>query len=162
MKLPPSLAQVGEDNAEVVAAPPLFFLAPLVVGLVVEYFVPTMLLAGAPRWVLGTLLALAGPALQGWAFSSMKKVGTTPLPARPTTALTFAGPYRFTRNPMYVSFALLTAGVAVLTSSAWVLAAVPVGIVGVTFGAIRREERYLERKFGAEYVAYKARVRRWI
>ncbi|MGQ0536975.1 MAG: methyltransferase family protein [Methanobacteriota archaeon] len=162
MQLPESLRQVGEDNAEVVAPPPLFFLVPLVVLSLVDLVWPTTVLSGPARWLVGGGLVAAWLGLQGWAYLVMRRAGTTPLPARPTTAIVERGPYRFTRNPMYVGFALGTVGFAVLADSAWALLAVPVGILGVTYGAIRREERYLERKFGAPYIEYRRRVRRWI
>nr|MBA2578847.1 isoprenylcysteine carboxylmethyltransferase family protein [Euzebyaceae bacterium] len=80
----------------------------------------------------------------------------------PTTALVAAGPYRFTRNPMYLGLSAGTAGVALITGNPWVLALL-VPAVGVADAAfIRPEERYLERTFGDAYRAYRTRVRRWI
>ncbi|HLE95734.1 MAG TPA: isoprenylcysteine carboxylmethyltransferase family protein [Candidatus Thermoplasmatota archaeon] len=140
----------------------MFFLVPALLLLLLEMPWPTTLLAPPWRWILGGSLLASWVALQGWAAVTMTRAGTTPLPARPTTAIVDGGPYRFTRNPMYVSFALMTAGIAVLAGSAWALAAVPVGVAGITWGAIQREERYLERKFGDAYLQYKRRVRRWI
>jgi protein-S-isoprenylcysteine O-methyltransferase Ste14 len=81
---------------------------------------------------------------------------------RPTTAIVFTGPYRFTRNPMYLGLALLQAGLAMVTNSLWPLLTLAPVIVAVRRLVIDREERYLEAKFGEEYRAYKARVRRWV
>jgi protein-S-isoprenylcysteine O-methyltransferase Ste14 len=92
----------------------------------------------------------------------MFRAGTTPNPRRPTTALVLHGPYRFTRNPMYLALALLYLGAALLVNSAWPLALFPVAIMLVERWVIAREEAYLERVFGDAYRAYKARVRRWL
>jgi len=80
----------------------------------------------------------------------------------PTTAIVVHGPYRFTRNPMYVSLVGLYAGVTLFVNSAWPLILLPAVVLLVRRQVIAREEAYLEAKFGEEYRAYKARVRRWI
>jgi protein-S-isoprenylcysteine O-methyltransferase Ste14 len=92
----------------------------------------------------------------------MKAVGTSPNPARPTSALTFSGPYRFTRNPMYLAFALMSAGVAAVANAFWPLLSVPIIVLAIQHIAIRPEERYLAAKFGSEYLAFKDRVPRWL
>jgi protein-S-isoprenylcysteine O-methyltransferase Ste14 len=109
-------------------------------------------------WVLiGVCLLLAiWPA---WLFH---RAGTTPNPMQPTTALVFTGPYRFTRNPMYLGLALLQVGLAMVTNALWPLLTLAPVVVAVRRLVIDREERYLEAKFGEEYRAYKARVRRWL
>jgi protein-S-isoprenylcysteine O-methyltransferase Ste14 len=85
------------------------------------------------------------------------------VPARkPTTTIVRTGPYRFSRNPIYVAFSLFHLGLALWVDSAWLLATL-LGAVALVHGVvIPREERYLERRFGAEYLAYKASVRRWV
>ena len=88
--------------------------------------------------------------------------GTDPIPFNPSTRIVAHGLYRFTRNPMYIGFALWTLGLAILVDSAWMLLAGPIGLVLIDRIVITREERYLERKFGKEYLNYKRRVRRWI
>ena len=88
--------------------------------------------------------------------------GTDPIPFNPSTRIVAHGLYRFTCNPMYISFALWTLGLSILVDSAWMLLAVTIGLVLIDRIVITREERYLERKFGEEYLNYKRRVRRWI
>ncbi|MFA5862769.1 MAG: isoprenylcysteine carboxylmethyltransferase family protein, partial [Candidatus Thermoplasmatota archaeon] len=83
-------------------------------------------------------------------------------PDRPSTKIVSHGVYARTRNPIYVGFALITAGVAFLADSLWALAAVPIGLALIHAFVVVREERYLERKFGEEYLAYKRLVRRWL
>ena len=99
-------------------------------------------------------------ALDIWAVATFRRLGTTPNPAGPTTALAVGGPYRFTRNPMYLGLVFLMAGLAFLANALWPLVLLPVVIV--RRAVIDREERDLTAEFGEEYLRYKARVRRWL
>jgi protein-S-isoprenylcysteine O-methyltransferase Ste14 len=92
----------------------------------------------------------------------MKHAGTHIDPYKPTMALVVDGPFRFTRNPLYLSLTLLYSGTAFLLNLLWAILLLPIALVIMQFGVICREERYLEKKFGQEYLRYKARVRRWI
>jgi protein-S-isoprenylcysteine O-methyltransferase Ste14 len=112
--------------------------------------------------LLGWGLLLAGVLLAVSAAYLFRRGGTTPNPTKPTTALVIGGPYRLTRNPMYVGMATLYFGGTLLLNDPWPLAFLPVVIALVRRRVIAREEAYLERRFGDEYRAYKARVRRWI
>ena len=87
--------------------------------------------------------------------ASFSRKGTAVEPWKPTTAIVTTGPYRFTRNPAYLGMALTYVGIAVLSSAVWVLLPLPVVLAVIDRGVIAREERYLERKFGEEYLAYK-------
>jgi protein-S-isoprenylcysteine O-methyltransferase Ste14 len=91
-----------------------------------------------------------------------RRAGTTENPFKPSTALVFDGPYRFTRNPMYLGMAAVYVGLAFVLGLMWALLFLPLVLIAVDRLVIAREEPYLERKFGEEYVAYKRRVRRWI
>ena len=92
----------------------------------------------------------------------MIRAGTSPDPGQPTKKIVAEGPFRFTRNPIYVSFTLTYLGITMSVNALWSVLFLPVGLLIVRHGVIAREERYLERKFGPEYLQYKARVRRWI
>ena len=92
----------------------------------------------------------------------MLRAGTAIRPTIPTTALVTTGPFRFTRNPLYVGATIIYVGIAVAARSLWALALLLVVLAVMQRGVIDREEHYLERKFGADYVRYKERVRRWI
>ncbi len=81
---------------------------------------------------------------------------------KPTTAIVMRGPFRFSRNPLYLSLTALYIGIATVVNSLWAIVLLPVALVAISRGVIEREERYLERKFGEEYLRYKAKVRRWI
>lgn len=152
----------ADDKPGVPIAPPLLFVLPFALLLVLEWLVPTRLLAPGLRWTVGAAFLVIGASLAGSGFATQKRAGTDPIPFHPTTKIVTKGPYRITRNPMYLGFALATLGLAFLADSAWTLLAVPAGLVLVDRFVIVREERYLERKFGPEYLAYKRRVRRWL
>jgi len=151
-----------EETAGVVAPPPLIFVAGLVVGFVLEALLPGADLPGFLQWGLGGLLIVAGLGLLLSFNASFSRKGTAVEPWKPTTAIVTTGPYRFTRNPAYLGMALTYVGIAVLSSALWVLVPLPFAMAVIDRGVIAREERYLERKFGEEYLAYKRTVRRWI
>jgi protein-S-isoprenylcysteine O-methyltransferase Ste14 len=158
----PSELPPEEDRPGVPIAPPLLFVLPILASLALEWLVPTTFVHDAFRWTLGALIVVAGIALNVGGFVTQKRAGTDPIPFNPTTRIVAHGVYRFSRNPMYLGFALCTFGLAILVDSAWMLPAVPIGLVVVDCIVITREERYLERKFGDEYLNYKRRVRRWL
>lgn len=158
----PSDLPIEEDRPGVPIAPPLLFVLPIIALLALEWLVPTSFVHGAFRWILGAIFLVAGLALNIGGFVTQKRAGTDPIPFNPSTRIVAHGLYRFSRNPMYIGFALWTLGIAVLVDSVWMLLAVPIGVVLIDRLVIMREERYLERKFGEEYLSYKQRVRRWI
>lgn len=115
------------------------------------------------RYGLGGVL-VAGPfcALLLWAFALFHKTGQDPKPWLPSPALVERGPFRVTRNPMYLCMVLGCIGVAILFANVWILILTPLCVWLLQRYAIVPEEAYLERKFGEAYVAYKRRVRRWL
>jgi protein-S-isoprenylcysteine O-methyltransferase Ste14 len=113
------------------------------------------------RWTGWTLLA-AGVVMAGAAELSFLRAGTATLPISPTTAIVESGVYRFTRNPMYLGMTAALLGLGLMLGSFWLLLATPIATILVTRLAILREEAYLARKFGAPYLAYMSRVRRWL
>src|SRR5437762_12707924 len=157
----PSDLPLEEDRPGVPIAPPLVFVLPIVASLVMEWLVPTSFVHGAFRWNLGAIFFVAGLALNIAGFVTQKRAGTDPIPFHPSTRIVAHGPYRFSRNPKYIGLALWTLGIAFLVDCAWMLLAVPIGLVLIDRLVITREECYLERKFGEEYPSYKRRVRRW-
>ena len=114
------------------------------------------------RSVLGMLILLASLALFASCVSLFRKAGTSFQPTSPTAAIVRAGPYRISRNPMYLGMAGLLAGLGVLLGSPCFGAALVVFLVVVHFGVVLREERYLESLHGEAYRQYKRRVRRWL
>jgi protein-S-isoprenylcysteine O-methyltransferase Ste14 len=149
-----------QDRAGVVAPPPLIYLGFLTVGLVVNHLAPLVI----PRMarVPGAVLVLLGAALLVSSVRTMRRAQTNVSPYKPTTAITSSGPYDFSRNPIYVGFALIYLGVALVAGALWPILMFPILVVVVSVFVIAREERYLTTKFGADYLGYKSRVRRWI
>jgi protein-S-isoprenylcysteine O-methyltransferase Ste14 len=152
----------NRDISGVVAPPPLIFLAGLAVGFGLEALLPGSTVPDLLAWVLGGVLLLAGVALLVSFEREFHRKRTAANPWRPTTAIATDGPYRLTRNPAYVGMALVYVGIAVLSQALWVLVPLPLVLALIDRGVIAREERYLERKFGREYLDYKGRVRRWV
>jgi protein-S-isoprenylcysteine O-methyltransferase Ste14 len=111
---------------------------------------------------LGIALVVAAVLLFGYSVRLFRAAGT-PVPARkPTTAIVRSGPYRFSRNPIYLAFSLLQLGIAIWVGSWWLVATLAAAVAIIHWVVIPREERYLETRFGAEYLGYKAAVRRWL
>ncbi|HWM47200.1 MAG TPA: isoprenylcysteine carboxylmethyltransferase family protein [Xanthobacteraceae bacterium] len=160
----PTAGAQAPDVAGVVAQPPYIFLAFLAGATVLEALVPLPVAAAYPvaRYVAGAALIAAALAIVFAAGARFHAAGTNIPPSLPTTALVVEGVYAWTRNPFYLGAVLVFGGLAVAAGSLWaVLLLVPfVWVINV--GVIAREERYLERRFGDAYRAYKARVRRWL
>jgi len=150
------------DNPGVVAPPPLIFAGGLGAGLLVNRLRPTPFLPRILSKALGWPLVVFGFLFGLWGFGEMRRAGTNVDPYHPTTAIVERGPYRYTRNPIYVGMALIYAGVAARANALPAASMLPVVLHLVDRGVVRREERYLEGKFGEEYRRYKGRVRRWI
>ncbi|MGH2982213.1 MAG: methyltransferase family protein [Solirubrobacterales bacterium] len=152
----------GSDSSGVRIPPPLIYIAGFALGIGLEAAFP---ISGLPS-ALALLAGLAGGAiwlvLDGAAMLRFHRARTSMVPVKPTTALVVSGPYRLTRNPMYVGMAFLYAGLALALGMIWSLALLPVVLLIVDRQVIAREERYLEAKFGDEYREYKKRVRRWL
>ena len=150
------------DISGVIAPPPLIYLAGLAVGFGLEALLPGSSVPDALAWILGGVLLLAGLALLFTFERAFTRKKTPANPWRPTTAIASEGPYRLTRNPAYLGMSLVYIGIALCSQALWVLLSLPVVLAIVDRGVIAREERYLERKFGQEYLDYKGRVRRWV
>lgn len=148
-----------KDNPGVIAPPPLIYLAGLIVGAVLERFVPLAAFAGRPA--AGIAIVILGAILMALGLREFHRAGTDFKPYRPTTRIIVTGPFRYTRNPLYLSLTLVYAGIAIAMGGAWaIILLIPV-LAAIRYGVIAREERYLERKFGSEYLRYKESVRRW-
>jgi protein-S-isoprenylcysteine O-methyltransferase Ste14 len=150
------------DNPGVIAPPPLIYLGPLVFGLLLNRRFPAPFLPRGLARLLGWPLLGGGLFLMVWFFRTMRRADTPVSPHKPVSSLVVEGPFRYTRNPGYLSLAMTYAGLACLANALWVILLLPVTLLVIQRGVIEREERYLERKFGEEYLRYKARVRRWV
>jgi protein-S-isoprenylcysteine O-methyltransferase Ste14 len=148
------------DHPGVIAPPPLIALASIGGGWLLGLALPLALPAWAP-WP-GVVLALAGVGLALWAERTFKAAGTAAMPWKPTTAIAMAGPYRFTRNPMYLGLLAAQLGTGLALREGWVVVLAAATFAALHVGVVLREERYLSAKFGAEYDSYRARTRRWL
>jgi protein-S-isoprenylcysteine O-methyltransferase Ste14 len=150
----------------VIARPPRIAYLLLAIGALLEWFRPLSLLPpkwpAALRYGLGGLLVILGLAVVTVALRAFRRAGTNVETPKPTIALVTGGVYAWSRNPMYVALALLFAGIAILANSGWLAALWVVYVAVLRIGVIAAEERYLEGKFGDQYRAYRARVRRWL
>jgi protein-S-isoprenylcysteine O-methyltransferase Ste14 len=150
------------DVPGVLVFPPLLFGVALALGLLLHLIYPVNLLPVLLARVLGTLILIASVWLALSAEAAMKRAGTNVRPDRPTLALVTDGPFRFTRNPLYLAAIGIYVGIALLVDTLWPLVLLIPLLVVLAKGVIGREERYLEAKFGETYRNYKSRVRRWL
>ena len=150
------------DSPGVIVFPPVLFVGTLLLALGIHFLWPMRLIAGFWIRIVGAVVMIASGALSRWASGTMRRGGTNILPNKPTLSIVTGGPFRFSRNPLYVAASFLYLGLALIFNSVWPLVLFVPMFVVLNWGVVQREERYLERKFGDAYLAYKARVRRWI
>jgi len=150
------------DNPGVITHPPFLYAGALAAGALLDLLVPLPIMAPGAGMTPGLALIVAGLALGGWCVWLFYRAGTNAPTHKPETAIVVDGPYRFSRNPMYVGVTALSVGVALWANSYWMLGLLMPTLVIMNIAVIEREERYLAAKFGDEYLAYKARVRRWL
>ncbi len=154
------------DAATVRVFPPAVPVAAILLGIGLDLLWPidvdALLPAPARYWIGGAILLATVLGLGLWAVVTMRRSGQSENPWKPTTEIVAKGPFRFTRNPMYLQMVLACAGLAVILANVWILLLTPVCAWVLQRFAIRQEEAYLERKFGEAYLAYKRRVRRWV
>ncbi len=152
----PEVANLG------IIRPPFVYLGSLALGLLLHFAWPVWLVSRAVSGPLGGTAVLVAVALFLWAVRTFRTAGT-PVPGnRPTTTIVRTGPYRFSRNPIYLSFSLLQLGVACWANSLWLLVSLIPALALMSLVVIPREEHYLETHFPSDYVPYKASVRRWL
>jgi protein-S-isoprenylcysteine O-methyltransferase Ste14 len=144
--------------------PPLTYLVFLALGLGANLYYPLPLSSSGTivLLILGVGIITIGLAVGALALRAMNRAGVSPLPWRAPGKLVMNGPFRFSRNPLYISLAVMCLGISIALNTLWPLAFLILAIVIVDRGTILREERFLEKTFGEEYCNYKARVRRWI
>jgi protein-S-isoprenylcysteine O-methyltransferase Ste14 len=161
MRLPFLRVTMDRDNAGVVALPPLILLIACVLVGALGWLAPLHVGLGAARWAGAALLAGA-LALRVWSSRELTRAGTNVDPRKPTHAVVASGPFAYTRNPIYLAQAAILLGEGVLLDSAWTAAVFAAWFAVMRAGVVAREERYMALKFGEAYLAYRARVRRWV
>jgi protein-S-isoprenylcysteine O-methyltransferase Ste14 len=155
----------ARDTAGVIAPPPLIAAATIMFGLMLDWLLPayvlTTLLPWPARVVVGTTMFAAGACFGVPAVLAFRSGGTHVEPWKPSSALVTGGIFQWLRNPMYVGLALGVAGIGIALASDWTLVLLVPAAFVMHFGVVKREERYLEVKFGNAYRSYKAQVPRY-
>jgi protein-S-isoprenylcysteine O-methyltransferase Ste14 len=152
----PEVANLG------IMRPPLIYLGAIALGLLLHFVWPIRLVSRAVSMPLGGTAVLVAVALFVYAVRTLRTAGT-PVPGnRPTTTIVRRGPYRWSRNPIYLSFSLLQLGVAFWINSLWLLLTLIPAVALMSLVVIPREEHYLESRFPSDYLPYKTSVRRWL
>ena len=151
------------DTAQVIIRPPLAWGLAVIAGLALNWLVPLPFLpADLPARWLGAMVFVLALALLAWAIVTVTRAGSNVPTYLPTIGIVESGPYRFTRNPIYLGMILGLIGLAIAFDNLWlVMMLVPFALV-IRYGVVTREEAYLERKFGDVYRGYRSRVRRWL
>ena len=151
------------DTAQVIIRPPLAWVLAVIAGLALNWLMPLPFVpAAVPAGWLGGAVFVLALALFAWAITTIIRAGSNVPTNMPTTSIVDTGPYRFTRNPIYLGMTLGLVGLAIAFDSLWLLAMLVPFLVAIRYGVVAREEAYLERKFGEVYRRYRARVRRWL
>ncbi len=156
------MSESAKDAPGVVAKPPLIYVAGLLLGLALDYVFPIAVLPNTVQYVAGFAMIGVSALLAASVLRRFKRAGTNIDVHKPTTAIVTEGPFRYSRNPAYVALSLLYAGIGIAADSLWVLGLLIPVLIIMRYGVIQREERYLERKFGEDYLRYKRAVRRWL
>ena len=150
------------NHAGVWIPPPLLYVVPLLLARLLQTVIPLPFLPPRIVQLPAGLLLASGITFCVWSIGLFRRLKTSLVPVKPTTALVLRGPYRLTRNPMYLGLLCLYLAAALWLNMVWALVLVPIVIGIVQHSVIKKEERYLEQQFGEPYRQYKAQVRRWI
>ncbi|MEW6683831.1 MAG: isoprenylcysteine carboxylmethyltransferase family protein [Nitrospirota bacterium] len=156
------MRDVAADRPRILAPPPVIYLGVLGLGLLLEWLWPTRLLGWPLAVAVGSTIFICGVVGLTVAIRTVLRARTPVDPYKATTAIVTGGLFQFSRNPIYVSDTLLYVGLSLALNAWWALALTPVLVWIMGVGVIAREEEYLERKFGNEYLRYKRQVRRWL
>ena len=155
-----------KDAAAVRVFPPAIPALTILIGMALQRLWPIQADLGVDRstrhWVGGVIVAGAFFGLGAWSVILFRRSGQSENPWKPTAQIVERGPFRITRNPMYLQMIIISIGFAVMLANAWILLLTPLGGWALQRLAILPEEAYLERKFGDIYRAYKNRVRQWL
>ena len=150
------------DHPQIKIDAPVLLAITILITVILQRLVPLPFFPSLPSRIIGTILIIGGLSLGMPAFRGMLKAKTSPNPHRSTNALVFEGTYRITRNPMYLSMLVIYAGISIFFQNLWFILFLPILAWLFTTWVVIPEEKYLEEKFGADYLEFKARVRRWI
>ena len=142
--------------------PPVIYAGSILSGMAIDNYWPQSIPFGIHGYLYGSTIIAFALLIAGFSIFEFYQARTDVRPDKPDSALIRSGPYRLTRNPLYIVLTLVQITIAVWLNNAWILALVIVSVFVITQYAIKREERYLEKIFGQDYLDYKQRVRRWL
>jgi protein-S-isoprenylcysteine O-methyltransferase Ste14 len=154
-----------QGSADVAVKPALLFAGTLVLGCLLSWVVPLgpgLGSANGRAFAVGGSLVLIGLALATVSVREVRRMSANVVPGEGATALVKGGPYRFTRNPIYIGFVILYFGLAIVLTSVWMLLLLIPGLIILQRGVVEREETHLQAKLGEPYRRYQARVPRWL
>jgi protein-S-isoprenylcysteine O-methyltransferase Ste14 len=152
----------NQDNPGVKIPPPLVFNGLALSGVFLHYFIPFSMVVGSWAVILGVLLLLYSFFCFGYMIQFFKNHQTEIQPSKSTSKIIQTGPFKYSRNPVYVFACLGPMGLGLIFKTFWAFYAFVPALIIVYFTAVKKEEAYLEAKFGADYLDYKSRVRRWL
>ncbi len=163
-KMPRNKTKNRKKTAGAIFPPPFIYLISIAAGIIVNFTWRMKIFPGVamPRVILGIVIISIAISIFINALKTLERAGTPIRPDKPSLKIVKAGPYRYSRNPVYLAFSWAQIGIALLLNNAWILIALIPALLTVYYGVILREEKYLEEKFGKEYLRYKKSVRRWI
>ena len=150
------------DRPAVVVFPPLLMAFYLAAMILLQRLWPLYLEVRGVAFAIGFACAVAGVVLIAWGRTKLVRGGTNVSPSKPTTAVITAGPYRFTRNPLYLGGTGVLLGLSLCLGTWWGIVILAPVLLVLHYGIVLREEHYLERKFGHAYLGYKRSVRRYL
>ncbi|MEM1131214.1 MAG: isoprenylcysteine carboxylmethyltransferase family protein [Pseudomonadota bacterium] len=155
----------GKDAPDIVILPPVLDALAIAAAVGLEWLIPLPILPERfTAWsvAVGVIILAVGGGLALWGILSFLRAKTNILPTQPSLVIVETGPFRFTRNPMYIGVTGFLIALGFIFSLDWALILAPIVFGILHFGVVLREETYLAEKFGAPYVAYLERTRRWI
>jgi protein-S-isoprenylcysteine O-methyltransferase Ste14 len=158
------MTEPAADNPGVIIFPPLLLLIVIIAGLGLDWLAPLTFLTPIPavlRVIAGVILFVLGASLAGTARATFVRAGTNVRPDQPALSMVTEGVFAHMRNPMYVGGTLVALGLALILASEWMLLLILPALLVLHYGVVKREERYLEKKFGNAYLSYKASVPRY-
>jgi protein-S-isoprenylcysteine O-methyltransferase Ste14 len=141
--------------------PPIIFLCAIVLGIALNWAWPLHFLSPNVR-LLGPIVTACAVVLFLLSYREFRAAGTSVRGSERTTTIVRTGPYRFSRNPIYLAFILFVLGLSVWLNNAWLLVTLVPAVCLIAMVVIPREEKFLERNFNGPYSSYKAQVRRWL
>ena len=150
-----------KDNAGVIAPSPAIYLIAILIGIMINYFSPCSFMPKSFQLPLGLFFLFFALILMALSLREFKKAGTNVNPNKPSTTIITSGPFRYTRNPLYVALSFVLIGVGIWLDNIWIITMLVPVLILMHYGVINREERYLTKKFGDKYLKYKESVPRW-